>query len=124
LAAAIEATVSAATASGGEAAELAAKLSSSWQRLVAVTTAMLGSGDVEATMANSAVYLEAFGHIVIAWIWLEQFVATDGRSGDFYDGKRQAARYFFGYELPRTAPQLDLLESLDRTTLDMRSEWF
>ena len=40
-------------------------------------------------------------------------------AGDFYEGKRAAARYFFRYELPRTGPQFDLLESLDRTTLDV-----
>jgi hypothetical protein len=57
-------------------------------------------------------------------MWLEQLVATNGRSGDFYHGKRQAARYFFRYELPKTAPQLDLLESLDRTTLEMHERWF
>ena len=86
--------------------------------------AMFGSGDVEAALANSVVYLEAFGHIVVAWIWLEQLLAANGRTGDFYDGKRQAARYFFRYELPKTAPQLDLLASLDRTTLEMRDAWF
>jgi acetyl-CoA dehydrogenase-like protein/acyl-CoA dehydrogenase-like protein len=117
-------TLDAARAAGGESAELAAQLGSVWQRLVDVTTAMFGSGDIEAAMANSVIYLEAFGHIVIAWMWLEQFLATQGQSADFYDGKRQAARYFFRYELPRTAPQLDLLESLDRTTLEMRSNWF
>jgi len=85
---------------------------------------MFGSGDVEAALANSAVYLEAFGHIVVAWIWLQQVLAADGRTGDFYDGKRQAARYFFRYELPKTSAQLDLLESVDRTTLEMRDEWF
>ena len=95
---------------GGESAELAAALGGSWQRLVEVTMAMFGSGDVEAAMANSAVYLEAFGHIVIAWMWLEQFLAAGDQPGDFYDGKRQAARYFFRYELPRTAAQLRLLE--------------
>ena len=42
-------------------------------------------------LANSVVYLEAFGHIVIAWIWLEQLLAADGKTGDFYDGKAQAA---------------------------------
>ncbi|WP_454787571.1 acyl-CoA dehydrogenase [Mycolicibacterium lutetiense] len=117
----IEATVSQATAA---APELAAQLDASWQRLVAVTGTMFASGDVEAAMANSAVYLEAFGHIVVAWIWLEQYLAAQGRTGDFYDGKRQAARYFFRYELPKTAPQLDLLASLDRTTLEMRDDWF
>ncbi|BBX85638.1 acyl-CoA dehydrogenase [Mycolicibacterium aubagnense] len=117
-------TVGTASALGGEAAELAGTLDASWQRLVAVTAGMFGSGDIPAVMANSHVYLEAFGHVVVAWLWLEQFVAAAGKDGDFYDGKRQAARYFFRFELPKTAPQLDLLESLDRTTLEMRDGWF
>jgi alkylation response protein AidB-like acyl-CoA dehydrogenase len=121
---AVAETVAAATASGGEPAELAAQLDGAWQRLVAVTTAMFASGDIDAALANSVVYLEAFGHIVIAWMWLEQLRAAHALSGDFYEGKRQAARYFFRYELPKTAPQLDLLERLDRTTLDMREAWF
>jgi alkylation response protein AidB-like acyl-CoA dehydrogenase len=121
---AVSATLQQANAAGAEAAELAAQLKSSWQRLLEVTAAMVASGDTEATLANSVIYLEAFGHVVMAWIWLEQFVVADGQSGDFYDGKRQATRYFFRYELPKTAPQLDLLEGLDRTTLDMRDAWF
>lgn len=121
---AIAGTVAAADSIRGEAAELAAALNGMWRRLVEVTTAMFASGDVEAAMANSVVYLEAFGHLVIAWMWLEQFVAAHSECGDFYDGKRQAARYFFRYGLPRIAPQLDLLESLDRTTLEMSPDWF
>jgi hypothetical protein len=121
---AVAATIATANAAGGETAEHAAQLDSTWQRLVSVTTAMFGSGDAEAALANSVVYLEAFGHIVVAWMWLEQLLAANGRSGDFYDGERQAARYFFRYELPKTAPQLDLLASLDRTTLEMRDSWF
>jgi hypothetical protein len=120
----VTATIEEATSKGGEAAELAAQLTSSWQRLIEVTGAMFATDDAEATLANSAIYLEAFGHVVMAWIWLEQFVVADGEAGDFYDGKRQAARYFFRYELPRTVPQLDLLEGLDRTTLEMRDAWF
>ena len=61
---AVAATIAPASAAGGEAAELAAQLDSAWQRLVAVTAAMFGSGDIEAALANSVVYLEAFGHIV------------------------------------------------------------
>jgi butyryl-CoA dehydrogenase len=124
LAGVIAGSVARATAAGGELAELAARLDGSWQRLVTVTASMFASGDVDAAMANSAVYLEAFGHIVIAWIWLEQLLAADGKTGDFYDGKRQAGRYFFRYELPKTGPQLDLLDSLDRTTLQMQDSWF
>jgi alkylation response protein AidB-like acyl-CoA dehydrogenase len=121
---AIGRTVEEAAALDGEPAELATQLDASWQRLITVTTAMFNSGDIEAALANSVAYLEAFGHIVVAWIWLQQVVAAHGCVGDFYDGKRQAARYFFRYELPKTAPQLDLLESLDRTTLEMADSWF
>jgi hypothetical protein len=122
--AAVTETVEAAAATAGELAEPAAQLKTAWQRVTAVTASMFASGDVEAALANSVVYLEAFGHVVIAWMWLEQLRAAHGHSGDFYDGKRQAARYFFNYELPKIAPQLDLLERLDRTTLDMRDAWF
>jgi alkylation response protein AidB-like acyl-CoA dehydrogenase len=117
-------TVARAAAVGGDAAVLGGQLEATWQRLVDVTAAMFGAGDAELAMANSVVYLEAFGHVVLAWIWLEQVLVADGQSGAFYDGKRQAAQYFFRYELPKTGPQLDLLESLDRTTLDMRDDWF
>ncbi|MUL64586.1 acyl-CoA dehydrogenase [Mycobacterium sp. CBMA 234] len=116
--------VTQARSAGSELAELATQLESAWQRLLEVTGALLGSDDIAVALANSAIYLEAFGHVVIAWMWLEQFVACNGMIGDFYDGKRQAARYFFSYELPKVGTQLDLLESLDRTTLDMRPDWF
>lgn len=124
LGATIGQTVTEATALGGDMVDQARQLDAAWQRLVAVTTAMFSAGDIEAAMANSVLYLEAFGHIVVAWMWLQQNVTAHGRSGDFYDGKRQAARYFFRYELPKTAPQLELLASLDRTTVEMRDGWF
>lgn len=124
LGAAIAQTVDAANAAGGDAAQPAPRLSATWERLVEVTAAMFASGDIDAALANSVAYLEAFGHILVAWIWLEQVVACNGRTGDFYDGKRQAARYFFRSELPKTGPQLDLLAALDRTSLDMRDSWF
>ena len=81
-------------------------------------------GDDPLALANATIYLETAGHIAIAWIWLEQALAAEDRSGDFYEGKRSAARFFFLWELPRVDAQLDLLASLDRTTLDMRDECF
>jgi alkylation response protein AidB-like acyl-CoA dehydrogenase len=121
---AVSETVQTATRTGGELADLASQLDTVWHRLTVVTATMFASEDLEAALANSAVYLEAFGHIVISWMWLEQLTAAHGHTGDFYDGKRQAARYFYRYELPKTIPQLDLLESLDRTTLEMADTWF
>jgi len=94
------------------------------KRLSDVTRKLWSTEDPQVTLANASVYLEAFGHIAIAWIWLEQSLAAHGHEGDFYDGKRSAARYFFRWELPKVAVQLDLLASLDRTTLDMQDAWF
>ena len=93
-------------------------------RLVKVTAHIWSAGDPKLSLANATVYLETAGHIVIAWIWLEQALAAQGETGDFYDGKRQAAQFFFAYELPKVGPQLDLLAALDRTTLDMQAGWF
>ncbi len=120
----ISETVSRATAAGGEAAELGAQLQAVVDRVPQTTATLFSTGDVEVALANASVYLEAVGHVVIAWIWLEQLLATEGKAGDFYDGKRQAARYFFRWELPRTGPQLALLEALDTTTLDAQPSWF
>ncbi|QHE67805.1 acyl-CoA dehydrogenase [Rhodococcus sp. WAY2] len=120
----IAATVARARSLGGDATGYADALDTVWNRVVDITTALWAAGDAAAALANSSVYLEAFGHTIIAWMWLEQLIATEGKSGDFYEGKRMAARYFYTHELPKVGPQLDLLASGDRTTLDMNPSWF
>jgi butyryl-CoA dehydrogenase len=121
---AVSATCARGVAAGGEAAAFAASLTAVCERVAAVTAALWAPGDVALALANASVYLEAVGHTVVAWLWLEQWLAAAGREGAFYEGKRQAARYFFSWELPTVGPRLDLLERLDRTTLDMRPDWF
>jgi hypothetical protein len=86
------------------------------------------------TLANASLYLEAMGHIAVAWIWLEQAVvaqaaqaaqaADSAQDGDFYRGKMQACQYFFNWELPKVEQQLSLLGTIDTTTLDMQDAWF
>jgi alkylation response protein AidB-like acyl-CoA dehydrogenase len=124
LAETIGATIARANAAGGLAAELAAPLAAILARVGEVTATLWSTGDPEMALANSSVYLEAVGHVVVAWLWLEQVLATGEQTGEFYDGKRAAARFFFRYELPKVGPQLDLLASLDRTTLDLDEAWF
>jgi len=125
VAARIAATVGRACAAGDRnLVAWAGSLDAAAGRVLRVTQALYAPGDPVRTLANATVYLEAFGHVVVAWIWLEQALAAHGRAGDFYDGKRQACRYFFGWELPRTGPQFDLLERLDDTTLEMLEAWF
>ncbi|KAF1708142.1 acyl-CoA dehydrogenase [Pseudoxanthomonas sacheonensis] len=108
----------------GSLAESANALEQRFQRLSEVTRILWSAGDAQLTLANATVYLEAFGHIAIAWIWLEQALAAEAKEGGFYEGKRSAMRYFFRWELPKVDAQLDLLASLDRTALDMQDAFF
>ncbi len=101
----------------------AVALAANVDRILQVTTTIWSQPDPVLGLANASTYLEAVGHTVVAWIWLEQLLAVGDATGDFYDGKRAAAAYFFGYELPRTGPQFDLLMQLDRTTLDTPTAW-
>jgi alkylation response protein AidB-like acyl-CoA dehydrogenase len=112
-----------ARAAGTEWSDLAADLDRAVARLASVTATLWGTGDADLALANASAYLEATGHLVVAWLWLEQALATGTQSGDFYEGKRAAARYFHRFELPTVHTHLDLLESLDRTVLDTRESW-
>ncbi|WP_291082855.1 acyl-CoA dehydrogenase, partial [Dietzia sp. UBA5065] len=73
----ITATCDRASGTGGELAELASLLRPRVTRLIEVTTALaaVGATDPEAFLADATEYLEAAGHVVIAWIWLEQVLA-------------------------------------------------
>jgi alkylation response protein AidB-like acyl-CoA dehydrogenase len=122
----------AATAGESQLLQQCAKaLHAAGQDAAATTRRLLSERDVNLMLANASVYLEMLGHVVIAWIWLRQGVLAqrslaNAQAGDkaFYQGKLQACRYFFRYELPKTAAQNELLRSLDPTCLEMRDEWF
>ena len=98
--------------------------------LLRTTTALREADDAAVMLANASLYLEAFGHITLAWIWLEQakVAAKLGVKNEadvkFYAGKQQACAYFFQHELPHARTQLALLASLDRTALNMQQDWF
>lgn len=115
-------TVERARGLGGREAEYAEALSAALDRTARTAAAAWAEGDPALALANATPYLEAVGHVVVAWLWLEQLVAAHGRAGGFYEGKRAAAAYFFRYELPRTGPQFDLVASRERTVLDVPPE--
>jgi len=117
----IEATIDRATAG---AREHAGALRHALRRLRSTTEQLWSDGDAAAALAKASVYLEATGHIVVAWMWLEQELAASGRAGDFYEGKRAAARYFFDVELPKALLGLDELDRGDRLLLELDEAWF
>nr|MBP6298325.1 acyl-CoA dehydrogenase [Anaerolineae bacterium] len=114
--------------------ELVAPLRNGITTLDEVTQVLVDEIDQDAdlALANATVYLDLFGCIVAAWIWLQQAVvaanalAADCRLEDqyFYLGKLQTARYYFQWELPKIASQAALLKRLDRIPLDMQDTWF
>ncbi|WIF67129.1 acyl-CoA dehydrogenase [Metapseudomonas otitidis] len=103
-------------------------------RLSTVTLALLGDliqGKVAQALANSALYLNSFGHAVIGWRWLEQAIRAqqglaNGNPADaeFYKGKLQAARFFLTWEVPGVHHALAILEARDDTCLGMQADWF
>ncbi len=124
LQASVAATVARASTAGGEVGELGTQLKQVMGRIVEVTGQLFAAEDLAVTLANATVYLEAAGHAVVAWMWLEQLLAAHGKQDDFYEGKRAAGRYFFRWELPKVDAQLNLLASLDTTVLDVDPAWF
>ena len=111
---------------------MGAELGQAMERLVATTRRLAEATrrDVERGLANASVYLDAFGHVVVAWMWLRQALAATrgllgagGAENDFYQGKLAACRYFFRWELPRIGPQLALLDALDSTCLETQPAW-
>ena len=87
--------------------------------------------DPSLALANATIFLDAMGHLVIAWMWLKQAVAAvegkhKGNSKDdaFYEGKIAAMKFFFNYELPKIKPNLELVAQLDSTCYDLTAEQF
>jgi len=83
-------------------------------------------GDAEAALAHATPYMQAFGHTVLAWIWLE--LATVATTSPTVDPTTRAAivntgRWFFAHELPRVAAWLQPLEHGDRTVLETKEAW-
>jgi butyryl-CoA dehydrogenase len=101
-------------------------LASALQQVGAATKAAWATGDAGDALANAVPYLQAFGHVVIAWIWLDVLVNTADatKSGAARSGRERAAAYFFHYELPKIGAWLQVVAQRDRTCADMPEEAF
>ena len=69
-------------------------------------------------LANAVPYMQAFGHLVLAWIWLDVALAAAALTAaqPAARGPRCApTRYFFHYELPKIGAWLGVVETRDPT---------
>ena len=106
----------------GELGQHAKALGQALQKVGDATRATWATGNPHEALANAVPYLQAFGHTVLAWMWLDvactalqkdpscTHAATTGRLG--------AARYFFHYELPRIDAWLGVVSTRDTTCAD------
>lgn len=106
-----------------------ATLSQAWQQILDVTAKLHAITDVELRLANAANYLEAFGHMIVGWLWLDQAVVLhkkleNSTSPDFIYGKLAACDYFFGWEMPKINSWLAVLDPVETTPLNMHQSWF
>lgn len=106
-------------------------LGTNLEKLVDTTMnlSMLGmQGKLELFLADSTLYLETFGIVIVGWQWLKQgLVATQklgGNDDTFYQGKLYTMDYFFQYELPKTSALLATLNNNSQVTINMKNEHF
>jgi alkylation response protein AidB-like acyl-CoA dehydrogenase len=94
-------------------------------QVLVTTQAAWADGNPRTALPNAVPYLQAFGHLVLAWIWLDVALSADTLDDlDFKQGKRNACDYFFNYELPKIDAWLQVVASKDMTCANMQVAWF
>ena len=98
------------------------------QQVAVATQKAWATGNPTEALANAVPYMQAFGHTVLAWIWLD--VATKAlehdpaQSSPATQGRMGAARFFFHYELPKIGAWLSVVESRDTTCAALPDDAF
>jgi butyryl-CoA dehydrogenase len=87
--------------------------------------------DLDLALANAYLLLDAMGHAVVAWLWLDQAVCANGLLAqseiagtrcDLLQGKLAAAHYFISWELPSKDSLLERFSALDPLCRDINPE--
>lgn len=104
-------------------------LQAAWAEVVAAARAAWSRGEAAAALANATPFMQAFGHTVVAWIWLEVALCVCEQLALAHDdpllrGRLAACRYFFRHELPRIGAWLQVVAACDDTCLTMHEDGF
>ncbi|HYN61437.1 MAG TPA: acyl-CoA dehydrogenase [Rubrivivax sp.] len=109
----------------------ARELSDALQTLESATRAAWVNATPEQALANATPYLQAFGHVVLAWLWLDvarvckaKLAAASDADADALQGRLSAMRYFFVYELPKIDAWLLVAASRQPVCREMQGSWF
>ena len=108
-----------------ELADHANALGKALQDVGAATKAAWATGNPTDALANAVPYLQAFGHTVLAWIWLDVALAAHASApSSARTGRLAAARFFFHYELPKIGAWLQVVRTRDLTCADLGEDAF
>ena len=106
-------------------ADHAKALLAALQSIGTATEAAWSTGNANDALANAVPYMQAFGHTVLAWIWLDvALVAVGAPASAAREGRLRAERFFFHYELPKIGAWLQVVSSRDPTCAEMPEEAF
>jgi len=105
-------------------AEPATLLAAALGKLTAATRSAWATGVPEEALANATPYLQAFGHVVLAWLWLDVAVVAAPAPDAMRSGKLAAMHYFFAYELPKTDAWLAVVASRNAVCRTMHEDGF
>ena len=91
----------------------------------AATKAAWATGNPNDALANAVPYLQGFGHMVLAWIWLDVALTVQvSADTPARTGRLAAMRYFFHYELPKIGAWLNVVASRDQTCAELSEDAF
>ncbi len=100
-------------------APFAKSLGKALQDVGVATKEAWATGNPTDALANAVPYLQAFGHTVLAWIWLDVAIAAlkndPTKALEITQGRVGAAQFFFHYELPKIGAWLGVVQSRDQT---------
>jgi len=89
------------------------------------------TGKPQDALANAVPYMQAFGHTVLAWIWLDVALASLSPSNQNAThsvaaraGIQGATAYFYAYELPKITAWLAVVESRNLLCANLPEEAF
>lgn len=108
-----------------ELAAHAQALGQALQQVGAATQAAWATGQPTEALANAVPYMQAFGHTVLAWIWLDvALAALPAAPSPARQGRLAACRYFFHYELPKIGAWLQVVTQRDMTCAELAEDAF
>ena len=115
----------AACAPSPELASHARALEQAWQSVRQAGDCAWQGGDAERALANAVPFMQGFGHMLMAWIWLDLArVSLSAPPSAARTGRLAAANYFFAYELPLIPAWLAVVAAQDMTCAQLPEEAF